>query len=80
MFVHIGWEPKIQVQPKYDVMIDGNELPALYSYVQKSKRKRDAGRPRIRRKARFKERFFRGSDGGVTQNPRVTKLRGRKKM
>jgi hypothetical protein len=39
-------------------MISDNRLPALYSYLQKSKRKRDAGRPRIRRKARFKERFL----------------------
>jgi len=39
-------------------MVNDNELPALYSYLQKSKRNRDAGRPRIWRKAGFKERLL----------------------
>jgi len=39
-------------------MINDNRMPALYSYLQKSKRKRDEGRPRIKRKARFKKKLL----------------------
>jgi len=62
------------------MIINDDRLPALYSYLRKSKRKRDAGRHRSRRKARLKKKLWKSWRRGNAESSSDKITRKKKKV